>query len=128
MPRWKRTTGGLSPRGRGNLGFMRFCEAHQRSIPAWAGEPPFICLVSNTTWVYPRVGGGTHKIRPNRVRTAGLSPRGRGNPVGQNPGRYQHGSIPAWAGEPIALGFQLILCEVYPRVGGGTCPSLFVRQ
>ena len=30
---------GLSPRGRGNRQHSQACKCHQRSIPAWAGEP-----------------------------------------------------------------------------------------
>ena len=51
--------GGLSPRGRGNLGL--FCQtlALPRSIPAWAGEPSYMVSTACLTRVYPRVGGGT---------------------------------------------------------------------
>ena len=54
-------------------------------------------------------------------RTVGLSPRGWGNrhyPAGRI---LQHGSIPAWAGEPPPTTPNPPLTGVYPRVGGGTC-------
>ena len=52
-------SGGLSPRGRGNLPNVRSSERQSRSIPAWAGKPQesVPCVVG--TGVYPRVGGET---------------------------------------------------------------------
>ena len=66
------------------------------------------------------MGGGTPNItRPARTR-AGLSPRGRGNPLGYYPSNTVYRSIPAWAGEPVkCLAFNE-KPGVYPRVGGGT--------
>ena len=55
---------GLSPRMRGNPSGRRQRHTRQRSIPAYAGEPP-PCRVSVTsTTVYPRVCGGTPKRNP----------------------------------------------------------------
>ena len=113
---------GLSPRGRGNLysGIPRE-DAKRGSIPAWAGEPVMTMPGWTPTAVYPRVGGGTPRRflnlhlrytrsipawageprwarRPNAA-TYGLSPRGRGNPIGGSE-RGDIRSIPAWAGEP----------------------------
>ena len=48
----------------------------------------------------------------------GLSPRGRGTHVGGNAVNVQHGSIPAWAGNPSARGLPGPPPPVYPRVGG----------
>ena len=70
---------GLSPRGRGNRVVPSFESEDFRSIPAWAGEPPFSARLKERSAVYPRVGGGTmppHSLKPF---TRGLSPRGRGN-------------------------------------------------
>ena len=74
--------------------------------------------------VYPRVGGGTGSAWRRRVRTDGLSPRGRGNHKVNASRIGGSRSIPAWAGEPgkgraVGVGGQ-----VYPRVGGGTALSL----
>ena len=89
--------------------------------------------------VYPRVGGETiHRGHDRRSVSAGLSPRGRGNPrrcegrrcQGLSPrgrgnpldaprDRNLPGSIPAWAGKPPPA-CSTYPIEVYPRVGGET--------
>ena len=70
---------GLSPRGRGNLKQDTYEDHRNRSIPAWAGEPPLRPGVGRRGEVYPRVGGGTIAQWRIGKRAAGLSPRGRGN-------------------------------------------------
>ena len=50
---------GLSPRGRGNPVKTLIAVDNQRSIPAWAGEPPKGAALACGWEVYPRVGGGT---------------------------------------------------------------------
>ena len=82
--------------------------ADDGSIPAWAGEPLAQFCVAFTTVhrVYPRVGGGTRRGHRSTVNSkAGLSPRGRGNHLEgvSDQRRYAVRSIPAWAGEPVAL-------------------------
>ena len=91
---------GLSPRVRGNQNAPGPDPAHQRSIPAGAGEPRRPSRTARTSGVYPRGCGGT-RTPPARTRPiSGLSPRVRGNPGGRH-GRHVHlGSIPAGAGEP----------------------------
>ncbi len=111
---------GLSPRGRGNLRFAAMVAISERSIPAWAGEPAASPAAAIPMWVYPRVGGGTHRTRIARGSSAGLSPRGRGNRSIRIKARGRKGSIPAWAGEPLPGGPRHQLGQVYPRVGGGT--------
>ncbi len=49
---------GLSPRGRGKRGYHLHLPRHRRSIPAWAGETGAPELMTNSSRVYPRVGGG----------------------------------------------------------------------
>ena len=72
---------GLSPRMRGN--HLRIGADRPRcgSIPAYAGEPSTIPARFRITMVYPRVCGGTACSSANILRSAGLSPRMRGNPV-----------------------------------------------
>ena len=70
--------------------------------------------------VYPRVGGGTLLRRLVRALLGGLSPRGRGNRTSSAARGSQHGSIPAWAGEPLYNRVAVRSQPVYPRVGGGT--------
>ena len=50
----------------------------------------------------------------------GLSPRGRGNLSLIPWASIAFGSIPAWAGEPLATSMPRAQSGVYPRVGGGT--------
>ena len=50
---------GLSPRVRGNLVPDLVGLAHERSIPACAGEPYSQYGGGQFRWVYPRVCGGT---------------------------------------------------------------------
>ena len=52
----------------------------------------------------------------------GLSPRVRGNPRLSDVYDLFIGSIPACAGEPCELVYQLFQPKVYPRVCGGTAP------
>ena len=91
---------GLSPRGRGNHLHADRDRQLQRSIPAWAGEPTPSTSPKTFPKVYPRVGGGTRLVTSACNSSAGLSPRGRGNPD-------LHGPL-------------FPFTEVYPRVGGGT--------
>ena len=70
--------------------------------------------------VYPRVGGGTHKVIYRNTPPVGLSPRGRGNHAGAADDVDFSRSIPAWAGEPGERATRAKEQGVYPRVGGGT--------
>ena len=111
---------GLSPRGRGNPAFETLDLSLGRSIPAWAGEPPKEVETDIQKKVYPRVGGGTPVKSSWKKSRTGLSPRGRGNLGGSPDIWLRTRSIPAWAGEPLAVGDVVNLDGVYPRVGGGT--------
>ena len=115
---------GLSPRGRGKLSPCFQCAEFPRSIPAWAGEtaasPPRGCRVA----VYPRVGGGNWQFVVELAFSNGLSPRGRGKPIGRASGKGVGGSIPAWAGETVLVTEGNPHIRVYPRVGGGNHPNL----
>ena len=92
--------GGLSPRGRGNPSGHARPHFAERSIPAWAGEPPVQPHQQRGHKVYPRVGGGTRDMGIPALRREGLSPRGRGNRGHALESPASHRSIPAWAGEP----------------------------
>ena len=74
---------GLSPRVRGNL----LCDTNPHisngSIPACAGEPSLMAMVDRGEMVYPRVCGGTLTASRRQTGSRGLSPRVRGNLVGQ---------------------------------------------
>ena len=111
---------GLSPRGRGNPQDTCHGKLNDRSIPAWAGEPPSSAPRAGVGRVYPRVGGGTNEVKAISATVNGLSPRGRGNQGRGLVDRWFQRSIPAWAGEPLEHVVEANGVEVYPRVGGGT--------
>ena len=111
---------GLSPRVRGNPRRLLPVPPPARSIPACAGEPRREARPPGRLGVYPRVCGGTLQCRGYGRGDSGLSPRVRGNPVPPRAaGRFRR-SIPACAGEPRIGIIPRQLCEVYPRVCGGT--------
>ena len=111
---------GLSPRGRGNLIHLPVKRFVNGSIPAWTGEPMTEQLAARIAWVYPRVDGGTRRLRSFHHSPYGLSPRGRGNRSAL-PWRTSYcRSIPAWTGEPFGYHSKTLTPTVYPRVDGGT--------
>ena len=92
---------GLSPRMRGNLG--------------WVDRRASAC-----TRVYPRACGGTGVMSMATIRFTGLSPRMRGNLRADLDPHALQGSIPAHAGEPLRLSGVFQHAWVYPRACGGT--------
>ena len=114
-----RPESGLSPRGRGSPAWPPSRTRSRRSIPAWAGEP----WRRGPAWarrrVYPRVGGGATPSPGGSGGSWGLSPRGRGSLIWHLRHQDNHGSIPAWAGEPATQSGLTVDTTVYPRVGGG---------
>ena len=94
-------TEGLSPRGRGNPPRSRSRRGRSRSIPAWAGKPRRLSIGRCERGVYPRVGGETSPRIKLLSVSAGLSPRGRGNPTRKIREKDIRRSIPAWAGKPL---------------------------
>ena len=111
---------GLSPRVRGNLAGTPAGFVPAGSIPACAGEPGTVRLPDRWSAVYPRVCGGTVELPAMTDQPDGLSPRVRGNPVGNRAGDAVDGSIPACAGEPGTHPLHHLPIAVYPRVCGGT--------
>ena len=118
---------GLSPRMRGNPSRSPCQCAAAGSIPAYAGEPPPTTSARKSAQVYPRVCGGTTEQQKSQVADKGLSPRMRGNPVPGTNKVGQTGSIPAYAGEPLAGETFLPARRVYPRVCGGTRTPALAR-
>ncbi len=111
---------GLSPRVRGNRPTGRRIPVRVGSIPACAGEPALPAVRPARSEVYPRVCGGTARIRgPPGVRE-GLSPRVRGNHHVPHAELRRDRPIPACAGEPPVQAPLHIVGRVYPRVCGGT--------
>ena len=68
------------------------------------------------------MGGGNRAVAVARVRSVGLSPRGRGKPCFSRSIDTMSGSIPAWAGETCCDSPPDRTAAVYPRVGGGNEP------
>ena len=143
MPAATTSSGGLSPRVRGNRAVQVRQVARLGSIPARAGEPAALAGQREGEGVYPRACGGTALSRSDRLLASGLSPRVRGNPPpwpdsekvkGSIPARAGEpsgdalarsppgGSIPARAGEPGRKSSRIISWKVYPRACGGTVP------
>ena len=111
---------GLSPRVRGNHVIAVNPHASAGSIPACAGESSTPHDSRSAARVYPRVCGGTRPELVEGTDREGLSPRVRGNPVGEFADGSAVRSIPACAGEPYTDGSDHCLPVVYPRVCGGT--------
>ena len=91
-----------------------------RSIPACAGEPRATVPSPPLSTVYPRVCGGTSGSSKLLTSSGGLSPRVRGNRIGELPEPEAERSIPACAGEPAISRSAVCPIMVYPRVCGGT--------
>ena len=111
---------GLSPRVRGNPNFEPELLRASRSIPARAGEPSLPGFTAVFRKVYPRACGGTTADTAPSSACAGLSPRVRGNLVGDLRPVHLGRSIPARAGEPSWGPSRQPLPWVYPRACGGT--------
>ena len=73
-----------------------------------------------STWVYPRVYGGTVKRQARTGASGGLSPRVRGNHIAARTVSKDARSIPACTGEPYLQAYAKRRAAVYPRVYGGT--------
>ena len=114
------SSGGLSPRVRGNLWRKPNAQPESGSIPACAGEPVLAISAIVLLTVYPRVCGGTYGMGRGGASYCGLSPRVRGNQRAGGRRRPARGSIPACAGEPAVHRSCGRCSMVYPRVCGGT--------
>ena len=122
MSNGRHTLKGLSPRLRGNQWQCLAVSGGKRSIPAPAGEPGWPSGPGTTPPVYPRACGGTRLAFRTRHNAAGLSPRLRGNHIGEPNRLTTARSIPAPAGEPNSGYVRLPCMWVYPRACGGTFP------
>ena len=120
--------GGLSPRMRGNRKMQCHLPLRRRSIPAYAGEPPYAGQVNLIVTVYPRVCGGTRSCHIPSIVAVGLSPRMRGNPAMSGSMALLRRSIPAYAGEPDPILAARSVSGVYPRVCGGTVTSISLQK
>ena len=91
-----------------------------RSIPAYAGDPPYPRPGPCGAPVYPRLRGGSYSLPILGIDIWGLSPPTRGiRAVGRNAARLPR-SIPAYAGDPGAATARTAPHTVYPRLRGGS--------
>ena len=111
---------GLSPRLRGNPQVRLRYARGVGSIPAPAGEPAWVPAAAVPTSVYPRACGGTPRMDVPCDSVSGLSPRLRGNRLGNDREHKPRRSIPAPAGEPSPQPSKPSWPMVYPRACGGT--------
>ena len=91
-----------------------------RAIPAWAGKPFVTTVTTILGGGHPRVGGETAKPGGLIGRSAGPSPRGRGNLAKLHRPPVGSGAIPAWAGKPAGAVPHCRAQAGHPRVGGET--------
>ncbi len=109
---------GRSPRVRGSRCGTHERAEHRGSIPACAGQPGVFVDLDHVHRVDPRVCGAATTLAYEVLSRLGRSPRVRGSLLRVDSGRFEHGSIPACAGQPCgALRFVLRLW-VDPRVCG----------
>ena len=125
---WAQSGCGLSPPTRGIRLRIALFGALDRSIPAYAGDPPIAGAASNKRQVYPRLRGGSECGAHRLQAGAGLSPPTRGIPKPILYTRLTKGSIPAYAGDPSRLYQCLSPNEVYPRLRGGSSHRCLWRK
>ena len=91
----------------------------RRVYPRVCGGARAGSWIGHLAAVYPRVCGGAQNVYPGLELSKGLSPRVRGSLKSGKADYFRMGSIPACAGEPVAVeGFRRDV-RVYPRVCGG---------
>ena len=110
---------GRSPRARGRLYFVVKEKQNARSIPACAGETPLTSQPLPQIRVDPRVRGGDHRLDSLHHPAKGRSPRARGRLKNSLANSPKPGSIPACAGETLAIAANQRPIQVDPRVRGG---------
>ena len=118
---------GSSPRGRGTLPGGIGGAAHERFIPARAGNTSGASSPRGRSPVHPRAGG-EHGIRPiTPMSSGGSSPRGRGTRRGAHHVGRRGRFIPARAGNTATAPRAPRADTVHPRAGGehssSTSPS-----
>ena len=112
-------TWGPSPRARGKLVLRKELAAAGGTIPAGAGETDQNRSRTCSATDHPRGRGGNAIAAVVGLSLQGPSPRARGKPVTHEPRRADHGTIPAGAGETLALHFSARMHRDHPRGRGG---------
>ena len=111
-------TAGSSPRVRGRPARPRFAGTRVRLIPACAGQTTHRCPSPSMDGAHPRVCGADKSSIATYDGTLGSSPRVRGRPRRDNPGRWVGGLIPACAGQTQVERSRRGSLEAHPRVCG----------
>ncbi len=109
---------GSSPRGRGTVIAENRFQAHDRFIPAWAGNRQGRGAACCPSPVHPRVGGEQVSSSATPSSDDGSSPRGRGTDSVTAAQARMSRFIPAWAGNSHRDGSGIRPMPVHPRVGG----------
>ncbi len=113
------TPKGPSPPTRGSRWHWPCPSRGTGSIPAYAGEPIGRMNTHATATVHPRLRGGACTLRACALHPEGPSPPTRGSPKRSRGERAGAGSIPAYAGEPLACCSRSSALWVHPRLRGG---------
>ena len=112
-------TPGRSPRVRGRRGGRKAFRHVDRSIPAGAGETPATTRAPAPLAVDPRGCGGDSRLEGLSDGDVGRSPRVRGRRLDGGEHGHEDRSIPAGAGETVALTSGCAPFKVDPRGCGG---------
>ena len=115
---------GLSPPTRGIPPLRIQRRRKEGSIPAYAGDPLGNTILNEGAGVYPRLRGGSFLAPYPYPASNGLSPPTRGILQRVQYAQRHVGSIPAYAGDPLAPLRQAECRRVYPRLRGGSRPTL----
>ena len=99
---------------------MPLHSASMGTIPAYAGEPITVRSGPGGGRDHPRLRGGTDAERSSRFPMVGPSPPTRGNLGDAGELLQAHGTIPAYAGEPVRQLRKLRIKGDHPRLRGGT--------
>ncbi len=120
---------GLSPPTRGIQYEFHHHHHPRRSIPAYAGDPRSSFTTAPARRVYPRLRGGSCRSPALSQPFSGLSPPTRGIHRKRRLANVRGGSIPAYAGDPLAEYPDEVPRVVYPRLRGGSAdPARAVRR
>ena len=119
---------GPSPLTRGSPILRLEFFGSSRSIPAHAGQPTRCRPRTCRRWVHPRSRGAASTPPPGSAALGGPSPLTRGSPALLRRLAGLARSIPAHAGQPIALVEALTVVPVHPRSRGAALTCVRQRE
>ena len=124
MPCGVTPTTGRSPLARGSQRVDVLVLAQVGPIPARAGEPAGRRSRRARGGADPRSRGGACEIEGDEAIVQGRSPLARGSRRQGAHDRAEGGPIPARAGEPTCLRWEIIFFRADPRSRGGAWPGI----